>query len=39
VYFDNTTGDLVIEVINMSESEIVEVQIDTNGTIYRIEES
>jgi hypothetical protein len=39
VYFDDTTGDLVIEVINMSESEIVEVQIDTNGTIYRIEES
>lgn len=39
VYFDNTTGDLVIEVINMSESEIVEVQIDTSGTIYRIEES
>jgi hypothetical protein len=32
-------GDLVIEVVNMSDSEIVEVQIDTNGTIYQIEES
>jgi hypothetical protein len=39
VYFDDTTGDLIIEVVNMSESEIVEVQIDTSGTIYRIEES
>lgn len=39
VHFDDTTGDLIIEVVNMSESEIVEVEIDTNGTIYRIEES
>jgi hypothetical protein len=31
-------GDLVIEVVNMSDSEILEVQIDTNGTIYKIEE-
>lgn len=38
VYFDSSNGDLIIEVVNMSESEVVEVQIDTGGTIYRIEE-
>jgi hypothetical protein len=38
VYFDTNNGDLIIEVVNLSESEIVEVQIDSGGTIYRIEE-
>lgn len=32
-------GDLIIEVVNMLDSEIVEIQIDTNGTIYEIGES
>jgi hypothetical protein len=33
IYIDNN-GDLVIEFVNVSSSEIVEIQIDTNGTIY-----
>jgi hypothetical protein len=37
VFFDDN-GDLIIEVVNMADSEIVEVQIDTSGTIYEIEE-
>lgn len=37
VYF-NRSGDLVIEVVNMSDSELVEVEIDRNGTIYEVEE-
>lgn len=37
VYID-TNGDLVIEVVNMQDFEVVEVQIDTNGTIYEVEE-
>jgi hypothetical protein len=37
LYID-TNGDLIIEVVNMADSEIVEVQIDTNGTIYTIRE-
>lgn len=37
VYFAEN-GDLVIEVVNVADSELVEVQIDSNGTIYRIEE-
>ena len=37
VYF-NENGDLVIEVVNMSDSEIVEVEIDRNGTIYEVGE-
>jgi hypothetical protein len=36
VYIDEATGDLVIHVVNMKESETVEVQIDTNGTIYEV---
>jgi len=31
-------GDLVIELTNITEDEEVEVQIDTNGTIYEVEE-
>lgn len=37
VYF-NENGDLIIEVVNMSDSEVVEVEIDRNGTIYEVEE-
>lgn len=33
VYID-VNGDLIIELVNVSSSEIIEVQIDTNGTIY-----
>jgi len=36
VYIDDQTGDLVIHVVNMKDSETVEVQIDTNGTIYEV---
>jgi hypothetical protein len=36
--FFGDNGDLIIEVVNMADSEIVEVQIDTSGTIYEIEE-
>lgn len=37
VYID-TNGDLVIELTNMQDFEVVEVQIDTNGTIYEVDE-
>ena len=37
VYID-TNGDLVIELTNMQDFEVVEVQIDTNGTIYEVNE-
>jgi hypothetical protein len=35
VYID-TNGDLVIELDNMNEDELVEVQIDSSGTIYKV---
>jgi hypothetical protein len=35
VYID-TNGNLVIELDNMNEDELVEVQIDSNGTIYEV---
>ena len=35
VYIDGS-GNLVIEVVNMRDKEIVEVQIDSNGTIYEV---
>lgn len=38
IYID-TNGDLVVEVVNMKDSEIVEIEIDTSGTIYEIGES
>lgn len=38
VYID-TNGDLVIEVDNLKDSEIVEIEIDTSGTIYEVDES
>jgi hypothetical protein len=34
VYFDETTGDLIIEAVNMNPDEQLEVQIAINGTIY-----
>lgn len=35
IYID-TNGDLVIEFDNMTDDELVQVQIDTNGTIYEV---
>jgi hypothetical protein len=37
IYIDAETGDLVIEVINMSRGEQVELEISINGTIYEAE--
>jgi hypothetical protein len=37
-YYIDTNGDLVIELINLEKNQEVEVLIDTNGTIYKIEE-
>lgn len=37
VYIDSTTGDLIIEAINIEADEQVEVQIVTSGTIYEAE--
>jgi hypothetical protein len=34
IYFDETTGDLIIEFINLSNDEQIETQITVNGTIY-----
>jgi hypothetical protein len=34
VYFDPTTGDLVIEFVNLNNDEQIETQITVNGTIY-----
>jgi hypothetical protein len=36
-YYIDTNGDLVIELINLEKNQQVEVLIDTNGTIYKIE--
>jgi hypothetical protein len=36
-YYIDTNGDLVIELINMERNQQVEVEIDTNGTIYKVE--
>jgi hypothetical protein len=37
LYID-TNGDLVIEVVNLKDSEIVEIEIDTSGTIFEVDE-
>jgi hypothetical protein len=37
VYIDPETGELVIETINMTEDEQIEVEIVINGTIYEAE--
>jgi hypothetical protein len=34
VYFDASTGDLIIEFINLNNDEQIETQITVNGTIY-----
>ena len=34
VYFDESTGDLIIEFINLNNDEQIETQITVNGTIY-----
>lgn len=34
VYFDEATGDLIIEGINLNRDELFEVQVSLNGTIY-----
>ena len=36
-YYIDTNGDLVIELINLEKNQEVEVYIDTNGTIYKID--
>ena len=38
LYID-ANGDLVIEVVNLKDSEIVEIEIDTSGTIFEVDES
>ena len=35
LYID-TNGDLVIELVNIDEDELVELQIDSSGTIYKV---
>ena len=37
LYID-TNGDFVIEVVNLKDSEIVEIEIDTSGTIFEVDE-
>jgi len=34
VYFDNATGDLIIEGVNLNKDELFEVEVSLNGTIY-----
>ena len=34
IYFDETTGDLIIEGVNINKDELFEVEISLNGTIY-----
>jgi hypothetical protein len=34
IYFDESTGDLIVETVNMNPDEQLEVQISINGTIY-----
>jgi hypothetical protein len=36
-WYIDTNGDLVIELINLERNEQIEVLIDTNGTIYKID--
>lgn len=37
IYID-TNGDLVVELVNLASDEIIEVEIDTSGTIYEVNE-
>jgi len=34
VYFDDETGDLIIEGVNLNKDELFEVEVSLNGTIY-----
>jgi len=34
IYFDETTGDLIIEGVNINKDELFEVEVSLNGTIY-----
>ena len=34
VYFDDLTGDLIIEGVNLNKDELFEVEVSLNGTIY-----
>ena len=34
VYFDDVTGDLIIEGVNLNKDELFEVEVSLNGTIY-----
>jgi hypothetical protein len=36
-YYIDTNGDLVIELVNLVKNQQVEILIDTNGTIYKVE--
>jgi hypothetical protein len=36
-YYIDSNGDLVIDLINLEKNQQVEILIDTNGTIYRVE--
>jgi hypothetical protein len=38
VYIDQATGDLIIELVNMEDTEQVQIEIATSGTIYRDED-
>ena len=37
IYIDNN-GDLIIELTNLASDEIIEVEVDTSGTIYEVSE-
>lgn len=37
VYMDTTTGDIILEFVNLKDDEQIEVQIGLDGTIYRVE--
>jgi hypothetical protein len=37
VWIDEATGNLIIELINIEVDEAVEIQFDTNGTIYEVQ--
>lgn len=37
VYIESTTGELVLEFVNLKDDEQIEIQLGTDGTIYRIE--
>ena len=36
-YYIDSNGDLIIELVNLEKNQQVEVLIDTNGTIYKVE--